>query len=287
MPFVVCEECGGYYELQKGESPEDFESCLCGGKLEYIKQNPEKGNKPNHNISREVDEVKESEVTDENTKVQIKSVCPNCLKEDEDGIFCSSCGGKLLIMRNGEVINREKADYPQSHNSIPKKNRKIQKDTSPTNKSEPIKGIESLFSRIKWLGITAGVALLLFGVLIVFYSLASLLSFNYYYSNVGHDDFQFSFNIFILSLLILGIFSGILASYINKGKDYIQGLLNGFMVGAITSVLLGAYATLTYIGMVGIVIIIIGIPILGALSAAGGLVGIFLQDKLRDLQNET
>ena len=26
MPYVICEKCGGYYELEKGESPDDFEA---------------------------------------------------------------------------------------------------------------------------------------------------------------------------------------------------------------------------------------------------------------------
>jgi hypothetical protein len=33
--FLVCDSCKGRYELQKGESIEDFESCSCGGKLRY------------------------------------------------------------------------------------------------------------------------------------------------------------------------------------------------------------------------------------------------------------
>ena len=28
-------KCGGYYELQPGEHPEDFDRCDCGGKLRY------------------------------------------------------------------------------------------------------------------------------------------------------------------------------------------------------------------------------------------------------------
>jgi hypothetical protein len=35
MPYEICEECSGYYELQKGESPDDFELCQCGEKLSY------------------------------------------------------------------------------------------------------------------------------------------------------------------------------------------------------------------------------------------------------------
>ena len=39
--FLVCDKCGGYYELQKGESPEDFsDECECGGHLEHKTQHP-------------------------------------------------------------------------------------------------------------------------------------------------------------------------------------------------------------------------------------------------------
>lgn len=36
--YLECEKCRGYYELQQGESPEDFEECECGGKLKYSKK---------------------------------------------------------------------------------------------------------------------------------------------------------------------------------------------------------------------------------------------------------
>jgi hypothetical protein len=32
--YLICNTCGGYYELQLGESPEDFDlECGCGGRL--------------------------------------------------------------------------------------------------------------------------------------------------------------------------------------------------------------------------------------------------------------
>jgi len=37
MGYLVCDKCGGFYELQDGESADDFDSCECGGKLEYKK----------------------------------------------------------------------------------------------------------------------------------------------------------------------------------------------------------------------------------------------------------
>jgi hypothetical protein len=36
MPYLVCKKCNGYYELQIGESIEDFEECECGGILKQV-----------------------------------------------------------------------------------------------------------------------------------------------------------------------------------------------------------------------------------------------------------
>lgn len=35
MSYLICTNCGGYYQLQPGESPKDFSECQCGGKLKY------------------------------------------------------------------------------------------------------------------------------------------------------------------------------------------------------------------------------------------------------------
>ncbi len=35
MPYLICENCSGYYELNVGESPNDFQACQCGGSLKY------------------------------------------------------------------------------------------------------------------------------------------------------------------------------------------------------------------------------------------------------------
>lgn len=37
MGFLICEKCGGYYELAPGETPKQFTACECGGKLKYTK----------------------------------------------------------------------------------------------------------------------------------------------------------------------------------------------------------------------------------------------------------
>jgi len=43
MSYLICQKCGGYYQLQGDESPEDFVSCRCGGQLiysEYLDSKP-------------------------------------------------------------------------------------------------------------------------------------------------------------------------------------------------------------------------------------------------------
>jgi len=42
MTYLICERCGGYYQLQEGERVEDFsDECECGGKLFYTENLPE------------------------------------------------------------------------------------------------------------------------------------------------------------------------------------------------------------------------------------------------------
>lgn len=46
--YLVCDKCKGYYQLQEGESPADFESCQCGGRLKYTTVNPGVASKEEH-----------------------------------------------------------------------------------------------------------------------------------------------------------------------------------------------------------------------------------------------
>ena len=274
MPFLVCEKCGGYYQLQKRESSDDFESCLCGGKLTYTENNP------NENYWDVVDDERSADkngITAGKLEAGVKLICPNCLSEDEYGVFCSNCGGKLLQMKNGKVINKRKLEDYSSTRNVPEK-------SSPENISlETIRGPKSIFNRIKWVGVSSGVIFMVVCILIIFYSLLSMISFNYYYYNdISYNDFQFYFSVLIISLLFTGVSSGALASYINKYNDFVDGLLNGFMVGVIGTMILGAYFSFIYSVIGGVLIIIIGIPILASLSTVGGIIGIFIRNKLED-----
>lgn len=37
MSYLICEECGGYYKLQKSEKSDNDNCCQCGGKLKHYK----------------------------------------------------------------------------------------------------------------------------------------------------------------------------------------------------------------------------------------------------------
>ena len=41
MNYLICEDCGGYYHLQEGESIGDFESCECGGRFYFLEYGEE------------------------------------------------------------------------------------------------------------------------------------------------------------------------------------------------------------------------------------------------------
>lgn len=127
--YLVCDDCGGYYELKREESPQDFEACECGGKLKHTKKletipedTDETNDKSNtaDTISEEdtdnADTVKvsETEVTadtgDETAKdskvfkskiitsIEIENslTCPFCGTENPDhSKFCQDCGKKI------------------------------------------------------------------------------------------------------------------------------------------------------------------------------------------------
>lgn len=81
--YLICDTCRGYYELQEGESPEDFLSkCDCGGKLIYSKS-------------------LEGIVEDVNNPKNIIT-CPNCGTKNPDyAKFCQECGKNTIA----ETIN--------------------------------------------------------------------------------------------------------------------------------------------------------------------------------------
>lgn len=79
MGYLVCEGCGGYYELQEGERPADFsDECECGGKLYYT----ETLNTPEEPI-----------------------ICPYCgSKNPGDTSICQKCGENMIIQAGNDDL---------------------------------------------------------------------------------------------------------------------------------------------------------------------------------------
>lgn len=73
MSYLICEECGKYYELNEGKSSFNYDKCDCGGKLTYT------------DSLKELGKFKPKNENPEN--------CSNCgVKKDEDAVVCSNCG---------------------------------------------------------------------------------------------------------------------------------------------------------------------------------------------------
>lgn len=243
MPYLICDRCGGYYELQKGESLEDFDKCQCGGRLKYtekIHENNQRKDKP-------------------------KFICSNCMKENEEGIFCSYCGGKLIAVKNGKAIstiNFNESQKIESLSNISTKKEQIERDAP----QKP----ETFFDKISWIGVVAGsgfFVITLFLLVLVLFS-----SFDSYRYSYNFSSFIFQFITIIIVSFLIAVISGALASFISKLKNYEYGIINGLIVGIIASLILGS--------MLGIVTIVMAMVIWGALSAAGGAIGIFVRINL-------
>jgi putative flippase GtrA len=67
MTYLLCNACGGYYKLQEGESPADFDCCQCGGGLSPASLN---------------------EILFQRTSLK----CPGCGAVSDGKTFCSYCG---------------------------------------------------------------------------------------------------------------------------------------------------------------------------------------------------
>lgn len=77
MGYLLCDKCRGCYELQEGESPEDFESCECGGTLKSVASIDKNNLKPSNQVSN-------------------NKTCPNCgAINDGQYLYCKKCGSLL------------------------------------------------------------------------------------------------------------------------------------------------------------------------------------------------
>ena len=92
MSYLICENCGGFYSLKDGESPQDFLACECGGNLNFI----------------------ESE--DDFTVKSAILICNNCgYSNNLSRAFCNGCG---QILKPANSLIRAEHEKLQSKPKI-------------------------------------------------------------------------------------------------------------------------------------------------------------------------
>ena len=116
------------------------------------------------------------------SKDKPKFICSNCMKENEDGIFCSSCGGRLIAVKNGKMFNNIK-NWEESKELEKLSYRSFRKEkTYDDNDLNVPKG---LFERISWIGVLAGTRFFVISMVIIGTGLSFLFVSKYtYYSRV-------------------------------------------------------------------------------------------------------
>lgn len=86
MSYLVCEECGKFYELNEGKSSFSYEKCSCGGKLTYTDTLNGINNFSSFNNS--------------------KMICSNCETINPKGSkLCYSCG-KEFTDKSSTISNK-------------------------------------------------------------------------------------------------------------------------------------------------------------------------------------
>ncbi len=129
MSYLKCDKCGGYYELQEGESADDFNSCECGGKLKEIESinAPETQKKDEEikysmwtgkplNKSDNSNSVKKPPVKPKEPEKEKINECSNCGTENlESAKYCTKCGSSLgaNICPNCKTENPKDAQFCQ------------------------------------------------------------------------------------------------------------------------------------------------------------------------------
>ena len=177
-------------------------------------------------------------------------------QNSETASTCSECGKQL------RRVNRRIKDYPAR---------------------KPSKSRGNILDRISFMGVLAGIIFLFIASIIAVMGVAgSMISHN------GVDVLR-AMGAYLILFIFVIIASGFISSYISGTKDYVDGLLNGGVVGLAISVLGALFImiiVMTYDVMMGIVAGLITLfvyaLIYGSLSALGGLIAAWLRNNMED-----
>ncbi|MDY9923081.1 HEAT repeat domain-containing protein [Methanobacterium sp.] len=117
MGYLICQECGGYYKLEKGESKEDFVSCECYGSLTYIDAIDDYLNE-NNKFNKDLSGDTGNDSSDVKYAVDVKS---DNLVQDSDSPSRTGFEGELTLKKEiSESLSfpsfRESEDIPSVKN---------------------------------------------------------------------------------------------------------------------------------------------------------------------------
>jgi len=164
-----------------------------------------------------------------------------------------SCGGKLVYVPslNTTFSNRPISDLQSQNVPSPKNKFENEQPSQPS----------PLQSRIKWKGIFLGLIFLFMSLI-----LSVMILFGDDIPTNPSDIPMQILTYFAILTFILTIASGSVSSYLSGSKDYLEGALNGGMVGIILGFIVGTVG--------GVMVFIAGTLLFGLLSMVGGIIGI-------------
>lgn len=182
-------------------------------------------------------------------------------------LICEKCGKQYPLPEGKESFNYEKCScggklvYAPSLN-VPLSNLPLSKEEM-SNKNE-LK-TSSHQSPIKWRGIFIGLLFLFMSLtvsgMIIFGDNVPTNT-----SDINPEDFPMQILIYSTTVIIvLTIVAGSISAYLSGSKNYMEGALNGGMVGVILGFIVGTVG--------GVMIFIGGTFLLGLLSMIGGIIG--------------
>lgn len=190
--------------------------------------------------------------------------CMHCGAENkETETYCSNCGEKL------GKIRRRVSDQAKIHDQ----KRKTQKTTSHVN----------IMDRISFTGLFAGVVFLVISTIIAVFGMMG--------SIVASDGVNLlrSLGGYLIIMIFVIIASGFISSYISGVKEYVDGFLNGSLVGLALSLLAAIFVTLAGMtisvgtGIIaGLITLVAYGLIYGVLTGVGGLVAVWLRNYMED-----
>jgi hypothetical protein len=111
--YLICDKCQGYYELQEGESPSDFESCQCGGRLKYSQVHPGKAKKDKNPYIHGSDIETGKKIVDVAGEVnpQEANHLLERIKDTDQSSKLSNYTGEISHFNNGKITFRYPKDW--------------------------------------------------------------------------------------------------------------------------------------------------------------------------------